>query len=99
MTDSDTNHRRYLRAAHAVQTGVGLELEHDPASGTPKHLRTGLNLSKAEHGALVRLLIERGLFTEAEYLAAIADAAEAEQHAYEERLTERYGGNTKVTLG
>ena len=60
MTDSDTNHRRYLRAAHAVQTGVGLELEHDPASGTPKHLRTGLNLSKAEHGALVRLLIARG---------------------------------------
>lgn len=97
-TEDDIN-ARYLRAAHAVQTGVAYTLEYDPSPGTPKHLRTGLDLSKAEHGALVRLLIAKGLFTEDEYLQAIVDAVEEEKRAYEQRLSEHYGGKTKIELG
>lgn len=94
--DFDT---RYLALAHAIQSGVALELADSPKGGTPKHLRTGLNLSKVEHGALVRLLIAKGVFTLEEYEAALLEGMEAEKRGYEERLSARHGGRTKVTLG
>ena len=89
--------RRYRAAAHAVQSGVALELNDDPISGTPKHLRTAWNLTKVEHGALVRVLIAKGLFTEAEYFAELVKGVEDEQRAYEQRLSARH--NTTITLG
>ena len=91
-------HERYEVLGHAIQSGVALELNHDPASGTPKHLRTGLNLTKVEHGALVRLLISKGVFTLEEYEAELLKGLEAEKEAYEARLSARHGGRTKVTL-
>lgn len=98
MTTREDLERRYHAAAHAVQAGVGMELNHDPASGTPKHLRTGLNLNMVSHGALVRLLIKQGLFTEEEYFAELVAGVEDEKRQYEERLSARYGGKTKITL-
>lgn len=89
-------HRRYLRAAHAVQSGIAALLERDPKIGTPKHLRVGIDTGKAEHAALARLLIAKGLFTEAEYIEAIIAGVEAEKAAYEERLSAIYG--MKITL-
>ena len=91
-------HERYALLAHAIQTGVALELGIDPASGTPKHLRTGVNLSKVEHGALIRVLIAKGVFTLEEYEAELLKGLEAEKEAYEERLRAWHGGLTKVTL-
>ncbi len=99
MSKQDDFHTRYMAAAHAIQTGVAYTLEYDPSSGTPKHLRTGLDLRAAEHGALARLLIAKGVFTEDEYLEAIVLAVEEEKRAYEERLKQHYGGKTKITLG
>lgn len=64
--------------------------------GTPKHLRVGVNAAMVGHGGLVVLLIAKGVFTEEEYLKAIADKMEAEQATYEERLSEAAGA--KVTL-
>lgn len=78
---------RYTRAAHALQTAV--QLDHartGAADGTPKHLRVGINLSKSDQAALVQLLISKGILTEAEYIKALADQAEAEVRAYQKRL-------------
>jgi hypothetical protein len=93
---NDDQHRRYLAATHAVQSGVAATLHRDPRGGTPKHLRVGIDTAKAEHAALVRLLIAKGLFTEAEYIEAIIAGVEAEKAAYEERLSAIYG--MKITL-
>jgi hypothetical protein len=103
MTKRDDLQQRYLAAAHAVQAGVQMEMNDDPPtrSGSPvspKMLRTGLNLAMVEHGALVRLLIAKGLFTEEEYFEELVKGVEAEKVLYEERLTARFGGRTKITL-
>lgn len=104
MTTRDDLQRRYEAAAHAVQAGVQMELSDDerrqnpnPAT-SPKQLRTGVNLSMVSHGALVRVLIAKGLFTEAEYFEQLVLGVEDEKRQYEERLSARYGGKTKVTL-
>ena len=87
---------RYLAAAHAVQSGVAMEMNRDPKPSSPKHLRTGLDTSKADHSGLVKLLIDKGIITEAEYYKAMADAMEAEKARYEAHLSDLLG--TKVTL-
>ncbi len=88
---------RYLKAAHAVQSGVAMEMNRNPGQSSPKHLRTGLDTTKAEHSGLVKLLIDKGVITEPEYYKAMADAMETEKARYEAHLTEMLG--TKVTLG
>lgn len=103
MTKRDELQRRYLAAAHAVQAGVQMEMNNDPPSRSgsavsPKMLRTGINLAMVEHGALIRVLIAKGLFTEEEYFEELVKGVEAEQSAYEERLTQRFGGKTKIKL-
>lgn len=91
-----TPQERYSAAMHAMQSGVKADIETDPnqrsqGATTPKHLRVGLNGALADQGALAKLLIAKGIFTEAEYLEAVADAAEAERARYEQILTERFG--------
>jgi hypothetical protein len=88
----------YTRLAHAVQTGVAYEHQYGSQDGTPKHLRTGLACSMSDIGALGRLLIAKGVVTEAEYFEAILDGLRREIAAYELRLTERLGGATSITL-
>jgi hypothetical protein len=89
-------YRDAAHAAHAVQSGVALEMNYLPEPTHPKHLRTGLNMAMSDHAGLVRLLIAKGILTEEEYLEAIADQAEVEKAVYEERMSERLG--KKVTL-
>ena len=83
---------RYLAAAHAVQSGVAVELNNritKPAE--PKHLRVGIDTAHADLGSLARLLIAKGVISEDEYLSALADGMEAEQKSYEHRLSEYFG--------
>lgn len=93
---SEKDLERHHAAPHAMQTGVSYELQLDPNGGSPKHLRTGVNAAMCDHAGLIRLLIEKGLFTEDEYTKAIADEMEREKQRYEARLTERFG--KKITL-
>ena len=79
-----------------MQTGVAFDHEKGSDDGSPKHLRTGINSAMSDHGALVKLLIRKGLITEQEYLDAIADAMEEERDRYEQHLEQAYG--VKVTL-
>lgn len=88
---------RWKAAAHAMQSGVAFDEGQGSTSLQPKHLRVGINCAMCDHSALVRLLIEKGILTEPEYLKAIADEMEREVKRYETRLTEQLG--TKVTLG
>jgi hypothetical protein len=92
----------YEQAAHAVQTGVAHMLHHNPRSADPKHLRTGLDLRAADAAGLARLLIAKGVFTEAEYLEAVRVAAVEEVARYEaavaDALEAKTGNRPDITL-
>lgn len=97
MNDMD----RYHAAAHAVQSGVAMEMNveragDDNRSTSPKHLRVGIATAKAEQGGLATLLIAKGVFTSEEYTAAMADAMEGEQAIYERRLSGMLGREIKL---
>lgn len=96
MESSEEANQRYLRAAHAMQTGVKFTMENDPADTTAKHLRVGVNSALVEHGALVRMLIKKGLFSEQEYMVALADAMEEEAKKYRDRLEAIHGVNVEL---
>jgi transcription termination factor NusB len=103
MTKRDDLQRRYEVAAHAVQAGVAMEMNDAPphisqSAVSPKMLRTGVNLAMVEHGALVRLMIKKGIITDLEYMEELVKGVEQEQHDYEARLSAKYGGKTKIKL-
>jgi hypothetical protein len=99
---TDDLQQRYAAAAHAVQSGIAMTMSLDghvttadgPAS--PKHLRVGVDTSKAEQGALAQLLIDKGVFTQEEYFRAIVEGLEAEKIRHEALLSQRLGAT--VTL-
>lgn len=82
---------RYLKALHAVQSGVATELTLDASSGTPKHLRTGINSALVNDAAIAKLLIDKGIITEPEYVAEVARQMELEQARFEAKLSEHFG--------
>lgn len=83
---------RYHRALHAMQSGVATEMQipNTAAATEPKHLRVGLNSTFISHAAIAKLLLDKGVITQDELDAALADAAESEVAAYEHRLTQYY---------
>lgn len=87
---------RYMALTHAIQSGVAFELEKVPDSASPKHLRVGVNMAMVEHGALVGLLMKKGLITEDEYWDALLEGLEQEKVKYERILSDLYGG--KITI-
>lgn len=86
--------QRYHRAAHRVQTAI--TFNPDRQATTPNHLRVGVDMSKADMAGLVKLLIDKGLFTEEEYLEAVAASAEQEADTMEDDLSAKYGVNLKT---
>jgi hypothetical protein len=98
-------HERYEAAAHRVQTAVGmvLHLENpwmdDRLGRVLKHIRVGVDLSKADHGALVSLLIKKGVFSEAEYFEATVSGTEREAEMQQETLQKAMRkGNPDLTI-
>lgn len=92
---------RYYAALHAMQTGVKMLREVDPGDGdtgecSPKHLRVGVNSSLQSVGALVELLIEKGVLTELEYFTKLANSAEADVRSYEQRLSQYFEHPVKL---
>ena len=82
----EEDRQRYFDAAHAVQSGLAMLEQTNRRMFQPKHLRVGVDTSKAEQGGLAALLIRKGVFTEAEYIASMADAMEDEQRRLEREL-------------
>jgi len=95
--DSEEFARRNRALVHAMQSGVAAEHAMGSRDGEPKHLRVGVNVALVEASAVARLLIEKGVFTMAEYQTALIVALETEVASYEERLT-RAGGGARVVL-
>jgi hypothetical protein len=90
MPITDDQKVRYYRAGHRVQSAVKFMLENDQQMGTPKDLRTGLDLRASDMKGLAYLLIAKGVFTEDEYIEAVIKAAVEEGDRYEaeaEKLT------------
>lgn len=81
----EDNEARYMRAAHAMQTGVALEHSRGSDDGSPKHLRVGVNSALVSVAALSGLLVEKGVLTEEEIEKALADEMEREVGRYEAR--------------
>jgi hypothetical protein len=84
---------KYVKLAHAVQTGIASCIAAGWSGATPKHLRVGIDTSKSDHGALVKLLIEKGVITEDEYGRALLEGLENEIKGFE-RLFEHLTGKT-----
>jgi hypothetical protein len=101
----ESDQKRYDAACHAMQTGVKWEMEYDllrgvePHATTPKHLRVGVNSALVSHGALVKLLVEKGVITEDEYVTSQADAMEAEVKLYEDRANRGNVGGPVLHFG
>lgn len=88
--------RTYEQAMHAVQTGVAMNIDLDPRESAPKHLRVGVNSALLNQAAIARLLIARGVFTEAEYIEAITAEANKEAEMYEALLSKHFGRPVKL---
>jgi len=84
--------RRYHAAAHAMQTGVALKMEHDGTETQPKHLRVGVNSALVDGAALAELLIHKGVITKDEYLTTIALGMEREVEMYKEWVADHFPG-------
>lgn len=98
--NTDEARARYLKAAHAMQTGVAMEMNYDPQPTTPKHLRVGVNSAMSDQGGLVTLLIAKGIITEEEYLEAICASMEREAESYTQRIRAHLGPDAPdITLG
>ena len=80
VSDKLTEYReRYMKAMHAVQSGVAMEIESGHSGAhEPKHLRVGINSAMVTDRAVACLLIAKGLVTAEEYYEAVAVAAEHE---------------------
>lgn len=81
----------YEQLGHAIQTGIAFLMEHDPTFVAPKHLRTGLDMRAADHGALVALLIDKGVFTEKEYAMKLVEFAQREVYLYQGHIKKKLG--------
>ena len=95
MSDAKRGHKieRYDKLLHAMQTGVRMMMEKGFFQETgPKHLRVGINSTKCDHGALVKILIEKGVITDEEYIDGIIEMMAIEVKRYEQELSQRLGG-------
>lgn len=81
---------RYQAAAHKVQSGLHFLMHFYQATRfhrtEPKHLRVGIDISKAEQAGLAKLLIAKGVFTDEEYLLAMTEAVEEEANRYRDEV-------------
>jgi hypothetical protein len=97
--------QRYLELMHAMQTGVGYDIEAEPLSPrylpqeihrAIKHLRVGINSALLQQAAISELLVAKGIITHDEYLDKLIEKVEQEVASYEQRLSERFGSSIKL---
>ncbi|MHC5779709.1 hypothetical protein [Nostoc sp.] len=81
-----------------MQSGVAMKMNYDASDTSPKHLRVGVNSTMVETGALAKLLMQKGVFTEEEYYQTLVQSMQNEVNLYKEWLRERLG-NANIELG
>lgn len=57
----------YEEAAHGVQSAIAYDMQNGSRATEPKHMRTGIDMSKADMLGLVCLLMDKGVFNTHEY--------------------------------
>lgn len=88
MSKMDELRARYDKAMHGMQAGIQMKIQFQVASECePKHLRVGINSAMVDTGAMAKLLVAKGVFTEEEYLESLVEFAEREHKMYEEELS------------
>lgn len=88
----------YTRYGHMVQSAIAFN--PDKKLLEPKHLRVGIDMSKADMKGLVTLLIEKGVFTKEEYLDAITQSAKEEVEFQKKTLAQSLGVDVnRIDLG
>jgi len=93
-----SDQKDYIEAQHAMQTGVSMMMQYEPGETQRKSLRVGINTALCDQAALVSLLIEKGIITEDEYMAAIAKEMNREVQRYKERIQRYLGGPPELEL-
>lgn len=96
MSDKPRNDLPYVDAMHGIQSGVAAQTGALDSDQTPKHLRVGINSAMINDEGMTRLLIEKGVFTEKEYVEAIRVAANRELDRYEDELSASAGRTVKL---
>ena len=86
----------YFELCHAMQSGVASKMNYDDHETQPKHLRAGVNSALVSNGALVQLLIDKGVFTQDEYMVKLTEFMEREVKNYEEDLWAHFGRPVKL---
>jgi hypothetical protein len=87
----------YQRAAKAVQTAI--EFNPNKTALEPKHMRVGIDMSKADMSGLVNLLINKGVISLEEYEQAITQSANMEATRHRIALADQLGMDPdKITL-
>lgn len=89
----------YLDACMAMQAGVTLDVSLNAPNLQPKHLRVGVNSSLCDSSALAKLLIRKGVISEAEYVDAITREMNDEVERYEKELSARLGKRVTLSPG
>lgn len=77
----------YRKYAHAIQTGAGYLVEKTD-SGTPKQLRTGVDMSLVSNSALANLLISKGIISETDFWQALVNGVKDEVSRCEAELSD-----------
>lgn len=93
MTNVDPVAERYSTALNKLARWrpwfagwqLGTRVNADPESQAVRDHRETTMILRAEQSALARLLIEKGVCTTAEFMAAVADEAEMLDKSYEAR--------------
>lgn len=85
MNDNDDLGLSYMTAMHGVQSGIAHEMGKGSNLAEPKHLRVGIDSAMVNDAAVARLLIDKGIFTVAEYEEAVRREANREVQRYEGR--------------
>lgn len=95
----------YLDLLHAVQSGCayGVAGMHGDPIQTPghewavqKHLRVGVNSALISQGALVKLLVDKGVITELEYWESVVAEFRAAVEGYEAEFSEKFGAKVRL---
>lgn len=91
----------YEGATHGVQTAIKFRMETEQVEENKsfvgrKHMRTGIDMSKADMLGLATLLIDKGIITPEEYMEAMRLAANNELAMHEDEANAN--GGPKITF-
>lgn len=87
------------RLMHAIQSAIAFKMNL-PGYGAaePKHMRVGIDSSKAEHAALVQLLVKAGVITDQDYFRSVCELLEHEVKIQTDEAR-RLSGHRNLSFG